>query len=245
VTGPVRPGSSEDGLSAAIMQPYFLPYVGYFQLIASVDLFIVYDNLQYTKKGWINRNRMLRGGEAILFSLPLKKDSDYLDIRERELAASFARDDLINQLASAYRRAPRFVETMALVERIVRFEDANLFRFVEHSIRAACEHLGIATEIRRSSDVPIDHHLKGQSKVLALCEAVGAGMYVNAFGGVELYSKEEFRAAGIDLKFIRPLPFAYAQFGPEFVPWLSIVDLLMFNPIDEVQSWVRNNYELV
>src|ERR1700680_880113 len=95
-------------MRTAIMQPYFFPYIGYFQLIDSVDLFIVYDNIKYTKKGWINRNRILLNGKDVTLSLPLKSDSDFLDIRDRELAADFNREKLVNQLSGAYRRAPYF-----------------------------------------------------------------------------------------------------------------------------------------
>jgi WbqC-like protein family len=229
----------------AIMQPYFMPYVGYFQLIASVDLFVVYDNIQYSKGGWINRNRLLRDGEPAWFSLPLKSDSDYLDIHDRELAPSFSRDKLLNQIASAYRRAPHFAETFPLIDRIVRFEDTNLFRYVEQSIAKTCEHLGITTEIRRSSEIAIDHGQKGQTKVIALCEALGATTYVNAIGGTELYSRDEFQSRGIELKFLKPTLFEYTQFGAEFVPWLSIVDVLMFNPIEDVQTSALTHYQLV
>jgi len=220
----------------AIMQPYFLPYIGYFQLIAAVDMFIVYDNIKYTKKGWINRNRILQNGKDVMFSLPLKSDSDSLDVCERELAADFNRDKLLNQIKSAYRRAPYFAQTFPLVEQIVRYEEANLFRFLYHSIIKTCEHLGITTKTSISSGIAIDHDLKNQDKVIALCEAVGATTYVNASGGMELYSKETFREKGIELKFIRSKPFEYAQFGGEFVPWLSIIDVMMFNPVHEIQA---------
>ena len=95
-------------MKVGIMQPYFLPYVGYFQLIAAVDLFIVYDNIKYTKKGWINRNRMLLNGTDTTFSLPLRKDSDYLNVVDRELSLDFDRHKLLNQLRGAYIRAPYF-----------------------------------------------------------------------------------------------------------------------------------------
>ena len=103
----------------------------------------------------------------------------------------------------------------------------NLFRFLHHSIVNTCEHLGITTEIRMSSDIAIDHGLKNQDKVLALCEAVGASTYVNAIGGLELYSTEAFRINKIKLKFIQSREFEYPQFADEFVPWLSITDMLM------------------
>ncbi|MDP2760801.1 MAG: WbqC family protein [Sideroxyarcus sp.] len=220
----------------AIMQPYFLPYIGYFQLIAAVDMFIVYDNIKYTKKGWINRNRMLQNGKDVMFSLPLKSGSDSLDVCERELAADFNRDKLLNQFKGAYRRAPYFEQTFPLVEQIVRHEEANLFRYLSHSLVKTCEHLGIVTEIRTSSEVVIDHDLKNQDKVLALCGAVGATTYVNAIGGMELYSKETFREKGIELKFIRSKPFEYPQFDAAFVPWLSIIDVMMFNPVPVIQG---------
>lgn len=229
----------------AIMQPYFFPYIGYFQLIAAVDMFIVYDNIKYTKKGWINRNRMLQNGKDEVFSLPLKSDSDYLDVCERELAADFNRDKLLNQIKNAYRRAPYFAQTFPLIEQIVRYEEANLFRYLHHSISRTCEHLGITTEIRVSSGIAIDHDLKNQDKVLALCEAVGASTYVNAIGGMELYSKEVFQEKGVKLKFIQSKPFEYSQFGDAFVPWLSIVDVMMFNSLDTIQTCISTNYELI
>ena len=229
----------------AIMQPYFFPYIGYFQLIATVDLFIVYDNIKYTKKGWISRNRMLQNGEAVTFSLSLKRGSDYLNVGERELAADFDRESLLNRIKSAYRRAPYFAQTFPLVEQVVRYEDTNLFRFLHHSIVRTSEHLRIATDVRISSDIAIDHGLRNQDKVLALCKAVGAGTYVNTIGGTDLYSKETFREKGFDLKFIRSKPFEYAQFGDAFVPWLSIVDVMMFNPLDDIRTCISTCYELI
>jgi hypothetical protein len=228
-----------------IMQPYFMPYIGYFQLIAAVDIFIVYDNIKYTKKGWINRNRMLLNGADAMFSLPLKKGSDSLDVVERELGAEFDRSKLLNQFKGAYGRAPQFELTYPVLERIVQHEEGNLFRYIHHSIVQMCEHLGINTEIRISSEILIDHELKGQDKVLALCKASGVDAYINTIGGVELYVKGDFRIQGIDLRFIKSRPFEYAQFGDAFLPWLSIIDVLMFNPLAVVRECIATNYELI
>lgn len=227
------------------MQPYFLPYIGYFQLLASVDQFIVYDNIKYTKKGWINRNRMLLNGTDVMFSLSLKKGSDSLHIVERELSAEFNRSKLLNQFKGAYGRAPHFELTYPVLEQIVRHEDANLFRYIHHSIMQLCAHLGIKTEIRSSSEIAIDQDLKGQEKVLALCKAAGADTYINAIGGIELYAKDDFYSQGIDLQFIKSRPFDYAQFGAPFVPWLSIVDVLMFNSLNTVRHCINENYEFI
>jgi hypothetical protein len=229
----------------AIMQPYFLPYIGYFQLIAAVDRFIVYDRIKYTKKGWINRNRMLQNAKDVMFSLPLKAGSDALDVVEREVAADFNRDKLLNQFRGAYARAPQFEPTYAMLERIVRHPDNNLFGYIHHSLAAVCKHLGLHTPLQASSTVDFDNSLKGQDKVLALCKAAGATEYVNAIGGTELYQHETFAAQGIELQFLRPQPFEYSQFGAAFVPSLSIVDVLMFNPVDEVRGLLHGRYELV
>jgi hypothetical protein len=232
-------------VKAAIMQPYFLPYIGYFQLIQAVDLFIVYDNIKYTKSGWINRNRFLQNGKDALFTLPLKKDSDFLNVVERSLAVDFERKKLLDQLAAAYRRAPFFSQCMPVLSRVVLCEESNLFRYIHHSIRQVCDYLGISTRIMLSSEIGIDHGLKSQDKVLALCAAVGADSYINPIGGLELYAREDFRARGVELAFLKALPFEYAQFGQAFVPWLSIVDVMMFNPVEAVRERLASGYELL
>ena len=232
-------------MKLAVMQPYFLPYIGYFQLIAAVDRFIVYDNIEYTKQGWINRNRLLRNGGPALFSLPLRRASDFADVRERNLAADFKPARLLNQFAGAYRKAPYFGSTLPIIEEILHQGDTNLFRLLHRSIEVLCRHLSIATPIEISSDVPIDHGLAKQEKVLALCRAMHADIYVNSIGGMELYSHQDFRSAGVDLRFIRTKPYEYAQFGGEFVPALSIIDLLMFNSVEAVRTQVRGGYELI
>ncbi len=232
-------------MKVAIMQPYFLPYIGYFQLIGAVDLFIVYDNIKYTKKGWINRNRMLVNGVDVMFSLPLKKESDSLQVVQRNLAADFNPEKLLNGWRGAYARAPYFEETFALLERIVRNQEKNLFGFIHSSIVDTCSHLGLGSEIRVSSDIAIDHELKGEDKVIALCEAVGARTYINATGGLDLYSSSRFQSHGIDLRFIQSVQFEYPQFGATFVPWLSIVDTLMFNSLDALRESVAHSFTLI
>jgi WbqC-like protein len=226
------------------MQPYFLPYIGYFQLISAVDVFVVYDTIQYTKKGWINRNRMLRSGEPATFTLPLRSDSDYLNVRDRELAEDFDPRRLIRQFEGAYRRAPRYAETMPLVERILTCPERNLFAYLEWSIRATCDHLRIETRIERSSAIDVDHRLRREERVIALCKALGATSYVNPPGGVDLYDAADFAANGVELQFLRPRPFTYRQFGDPFVPSLSIVDVLMFNDLADVRERIASGYDI-
>lgn len=233
------------GMKLAIMQPYFLPYLGYWQLIAAADAFVIYDNIKYTKKGWINRNRLLRDGEAVTFSLPVAAGSDSLDVVERELAPSLDRRKLLSQFQGAYAKAPHYAQTLPLLREIIEHPEQNLYRYVRHSVDRICGHLGIGTRIVVSSEVPIDHSLRAQDKVIAICQALGATDYINPIGGTELYEAAAFAEHGLRLSFLRATPFEYAQFGKPFVPWLSIIDLLMFNPLETVQGWLHTQREFV
>jgi len=232
-------------MKLAIMQPYFLPYIGYFQLIQAVDLFVVYDNVKYTKQGWINRNRFLRNGADAVFSVPLKKDSDFLQIKERSVSADFNKSRLLNQIREAYRKAPYFDQTFAIFEKVVMENETNLFKFVYNSIRTICGYLRIDSKIAVSSEFHIDHSLPGQEKVIALCRCAGANIYINAIGGQVLYSKEVFGMHGIKLEFLKSKPFGYVQLGDEFVPWLSILDVMMFNSKEHITEHLLSNYELI
>ena len=228
----------------AIMQPYFLPYIGYFQLIAAADLFIVYDNIKYTKKGWINRNRLLLNAEPTTFSLPLKNASDSLHVDQRVISEQFNASKLLNQFKAAYGKAPYVAQTMPLLESILCFTGSNLFDFLLHGLNECCRKLGIHTPIRRSSEIAIDHTLTAQNKVLALCQACGAQQYINAIGGVELYDHSDFDARRIELQFIRSQLVPYQQFGGVFVPWLSIIDHMMFQSTDQLSRALRQ-YDII
>lgn len=226
-------------MKVGIMQPYFLPYIGYFQLIASVDTFVVYDNIKYTKKGWISRNRMLQNGTDKIFSIALAKASDRLDIVERELSSDFNRQKLLSQFRGCYLKAPYFEDVWPLIERITLFQDDNLFRYIQNSIVLICDYLDIDTEIIVSSSVAADHDLLSQDRVLSICEAMNANTYVNPIGGLELYSRSEFASKGCELKFIKTNTIEYMQFGDSFLPGLSILDVLLFNSLDECRNLLK------
>ena len=230
----------------AIMQPYFMPYIGYFQLINSVDQFIIYDKIQYTKKGWINRNRILLNGRDQLITLPIKKDSDYLDIVDRELSESWGKDreKMLNVIQAAYRKAPHFQEVFKLLTNCLNNPEPNLFRFIHQSILLVNDYLEIKTPIILSSTIDVDSALKSQNKVLSLCKRQEANVYINPIGGVELYSRDVFWQNKIELKFIKSAPIEYRQFGDEFIAWLSIIDVMMFNSKEQIKTYL-NNYTLI
>ena len=231
-------------MKLGIMQPYFMPYIGYWQLLALVDTFVVYDNIQFTKKGWINRNRFLRNGKDSIFTIPVKRDAEYLDVVQRSVADEFDRDKLLNQLAAGYQKAPFFKTVFPVITSIVRAEKRNLFDYIHQSILATAGYLGIKTPIVVSSAIDCDHRsLRGESKVIALCKAMGATEYINPIGGRELYSESTFAAQGIALKFIKTRPICYQQYSEAFVASLSIIDVMMFNSRESIRAML-NEYDL-
>jgi hypothetical protein len=229
-----------------IMQPYFFPYIGYFQLIHAVDEFVIYDNIEYTKKGWINRNRILVNGSDSYITLPLKKDSDHLHVKDRSLAEAWPthRRKILNMVRGAYCKAPYFDSVYPAVERAMPESESNLFGCLLVSLQTIRDYLGIETPLVISSTIPIDHHiLKAEQKVLAICKARGASEYVNPIGGTGLYDTGQFGRENIQLHFLQSNDITYRQYTDTFVPSLSILDVLMFSSIDTVRTML-DSYSL-
>ena len=228
------------------MQPYFMPYMGYFQLISSVDEFIIYDNIQYTKKGWINRNRISVNGKDQFITIPIKKDSDYLDVSERMISDNWGKEKykILNIIKSFYGKAPNFKEAYGVIEDCLNIEEENLFNFIYETILIINNFLDIKTKIIISSDIDIDHNLRSKNKVIEICKNRDAEIYVNSIGGISLYDKEEFKDNGIILNFIKSNPIKYQQSNSEFIPWLSIVDVMMFNSKEKIKEYLKE-YTLV
>lgn len=228
------------------MQPYFFPYIGYFQLINAVDEFVIYDNIQFTKKGWINRNRILVNGKEAYFTLPIKKDSDYLNVNQRTLSENWDSDrkKMVNRIIESYRKAPYFEQIFPIFENIILTNQNNLFNFIHNSIIEILKLLDIQTRITISSTISINHDLKCEEKVIEICKRLGAKIYINPIGGIELYNKSNFKDDKIDLQFQKIEIVNYKQFNNDFIPFLSIIDVLMFNSISDIKNNL-SKYELL
>ncbi|MDD4748056.1 MAG: WbqC family protein [Candidatus Bipolaricaulis sp.] len=231
-------------MKLAIMQPYFMPYIGYFQLINVVDKFVIYDDIEYTKKGWINRNRVLNEGKDVFITIPLEKDSDFLDIVQRRVSVSFNKRKMINQITNYYRKAPFYIEGYQLFNTIINFDETNLFSFIYNSIKEICDFLEINTPLIISSSINMNRSLKGAERVMSICKTIGAEEYINPIGGLDLYDKTEFKKNNIELFFLKTNSFNYKQFDNEFIPFLSILDVIMFNKKEQIQNYL-NKYTLI
>jgi hypothetical protein len=225
-----------------IMQPYFFPYIGYFQLIHAVDVFVIYDDVNYIKQGWINRNRILLNNTSHMFTLNLIGASSFRLINQIKTGDNKAK--LLKTIEQAYVKTPYYKDVMPILRDIFLNEETNLSSYLNYSILGISEYLGVRTRIIKSSEIDKQNDLKGQEKVIHICKMLNASKYINAIGGVELYSKERFQQENIELSFIRSNPLIYKQFTDEFSPWLSIIDVIMFNPKDSIGQML-NNIELI
>jgi len=231
-------------MKIAIMQPYFLPYIGYWQLMNAVDQFVVYDNIEYTKKGWINRNRLLQNSAPEIFTVPVARAPDNLHVVQREIAETYNPQKLLNKFQNAYNKAPNWQATVELLSKILHEDEKNLFRFIWASITAIANRLKIRTELRVSSTIEIDHSLRGESKVLAICKALNATSYINPPGGVDLYNRERFASEGINLSFLHPRAIRYRQLTDYFVENLSIIDVIMFASEEEITNFLTKQFSV-
>lgn len=232
-------------MKLGIMQPYFFPYIGYWQLLNAVDKYVIYDDVNFIKGGWINRNRILMNGEAKMFNVQMQGASPNKLINEVEVSTNEqGQKKLLRSIENNYRKAPYFKDVYSILEEIILSKETNLAKYLEYSIKKVCEYLDIRTEIIISSNIEKDNELKGQDKVIDICKRVGATEYFNAIGGQELYSKKVFKDNNIELRFLNTNDIEYIQFENKFVSNLSIIDVLMFNSKKDIKK-ILENFELV
>lgn len=232
-------------MKLAIMQPYFFPYIGYWQLIYAVDRFVIYDDVNFITRGWINRNRILNFGEATYLTAPLQHSSPNKLICDTSLLPSTIwRDKLVRMIKNTYGKAPFFNEWFPIIENLIRHDAGNLADYLAHQLRTLSAFMGIQTEFVLTSRCYRNNDLSGQERVIDICNREGASVIINPQGGQALYDHVAFIRSGLDLKFLIPSTIEYKQFGSVHVPWLSIIDVMMFNSQGQIRA-LLDQYELV
>ena len=229
-------------MKLAVMQPYFFPYIGYWQLINAVDKFVIYDDVNFIKGGWINRNRILINKKEKMITLSLKKMSPNKLINEIEIHGKH--EKLIKTIVQEYKKAPFYDDAMPVIKKILRNPETRLSSFLEFSIRIICNYIGIHSELIVSSKLDKNNALRSQEKILDICERLKADHYLNPIGGQSLYEKTAFEERGLKLSFVQPTSFIYNQRGNPFTNQLSIIDAMMFNSSTRIREEV-NQYKLV
>jgi WbqC-like protein len=232
-------------MKLAIMQPYFFPYIGYWQLIHAVDRFVIYDDVNFIKRGWVNRNRILINGQPTHITASIVKASQNKRICDLSLDPwPVWKNKMIKSIEMAYRKAPYFSEVYPLIKKLVHQETDNLSTYLSSQLKVIASFMGINAEFVVASRSYEDNDLSGQARILDICKREGATTYINLQGGQALYERTLFTQCGIDLKFLIPSNVEYTQFGSVCVPWLSIIDVMMFNSQDQLRT-LLNKYELV
>lgn len=232
-------------MKIGIMQPYFIPYIGYWQLLNAVDQYVIYDDVNFIKGGWINRNKILVNKTPQYFNIPMMGASPNKLINEVGVNHD---QNVINKnlriVEAAYGKAPYFAEVFPLVEAMLRCGKDDIASYIIVSTEIICKYLDIKTKLLISSDIKKNNDLKGQDKVLEICRILNATDYYNAIGGRELYSFAEFEKRGIKLHFLKRNEIRYQQFEDDFYPDLSIIDVMMFNSVEEIKK-LLNAYTLI
>jgi hypothetical protein len=228
-----------------IMQPYLFPYIGYFQLLECSDIFVVGDDMQYIKGGWINRNRILVNQEPSWLTLSVQGNSADLPINQRHYVEDQnVRSKILRRIECAYRKAPYFKDIYPVIVDIMNFGSNNVSEFNTNAIRRLADLLKIQCRILLSSGLEKNNSLKGQDRVIETNRCVGSSHYINPIGGMSLYKERDFLKFGIELSFLRSDNVQYHQFAEPFIPALSIIDVLMFCPLDEIRRLLKQ-YQLL
>lgn len=227
-------------MKIAIMQPYVFPYLGYFQLIHAVDIFVFYDDVNFIKRGWINRNRILVDGQESLFTVALSKASQNKLINEIEvLKDSNSLQHLLKTLEHNYKNAPYFDSVFNLVNEVINKPHKSISDLAINSVNSVSNYLEMDTLFELSSEKFPE--TKGMGKTERLVEIVkkkGFKHYINPSGGKELYNKLDFKKKGVNLHFIQNELDSYTQFENEPIVGLSIIDVLMFNSVEETKRLI-------
>ena len=218
------------------MQPYFFPYIGYFQLVNYVDRFVLFDDVHYRNKGFIDRNTILMNGSPHSIKLQLRGASQNKLIKEIELGDNGRK--LIETVRHGYKRAEFFSKFFPVLEQILECERRNLSSFLLFLIQKITSYLDIRSEILRSSDIDLPH--AGKDKIIPMVKALGGTTYVNMIAGADMYSCAEFEREGLELRFLKPQLTEYPQLSKTFCPTLSIIDLLMNVDVRQAGNIVKN-----
>ncbi len=210
------------------MQPYFFPYLGYWQLLNYVDRFVVYDDVNYIKGGWVNRNRILINGDPRYLTVPIIGASQNKMICDLEMDTSAPwRRKMLKSIEGAYCKSPSFDEVYPVLHEVISYDCGHLATFLENQLDAIAKLLGITTELRVASGCYEKAGLAGEERIVDICLAEGATTYINPEGGMHLYHYKSFYGAGVSLQFLKMNSISYEQNSKEFQPNLSIIDLLM------------------
>jgi len=240
-------------MKIGIMQAYFFPYIGYFQLIDASDEFILYEHVAFRKKTWITKNRILDKGRKlpIEIKIPVINKCSYKTISEIQINCTNWKRPLLKSIYFNYKKAAYFNEVYPLIEKCIQTDTNSLHDYNSAIIKEICNYLDLKTKIKSKNEAFLkleasllnDKIIKEEVKslrIVEICKQQKAHTYINAAGGIELYDKAYFKKNNLSLFFINTKEYSYNQFNMEFAPHLSIIDVLMHNGKDGTKKLIKN-----
>lgn len=227
-------------MKLGIMQPYFFPYIGYWQLLNAVDKYVIYDDVNFIKGGWINRNRILNNGRIQYINVVMQGASSFKHINEIGVQNNKSIIEKNKKtLWNAYHKCNEFEKVFPILCEVLDSGEDNLANYLEFSIRKICQYLGIKTQLYTSSKIEKNNTLHGEEKVIDICKRMGADVYINAVGGKELYHFDRFAKYGIKLCFLDTNKIKYPQQNDKFESNLSIIDVMMYNDVSSIKKMLH------
>lgn len=228
-------------MKLAVMQPYVFPYLGYYQLCHSVDKFVFYDDVNYIKQGYINRNTILNNGQPLRFTIPVPNASSFKKIKELEFSDDVRKT--LETIKQSYSKCLNFIDVFPIIESVLLQKDRRISNLCSLSIEMVFRYLGLEKKFYLSSEITYDRDASAADRLISIAGVLNCSEYINAIGGVELYDKGYFLERGLNLQFIKMNPVSYTQLSNDFVANLSIIDVLMNCSKREILAML-NEYSL-
>jgi hypothetical protein len=235
-------------MTIAIMQPYFFPYLGQFQLINAVERFVLCDDVQYIRHGWINRNRILKPGEGFYYiTVPIAKHESRTLIKDIRTVEGYDwKDKILKQTEHYKKRSLHYSRVNELLKECFSYNETNITKLNALCLKAACDYIGIDFKVEITSEMGFDYSgiTCTDDWAITISKQLNATTYLNPPGGAELYDKGKFLENDIQLSFVKPQLKEYDQQRSSFEPGLSIIDIMMFNSPTEIKGML-NDYQLL
>ncbi|MBG0757072.1 WbqC family protein [Vibrio cidicii] len=229
-------------MKCAVMQPYLFPYLGYYQLVYAVDKFVFYDDVNFIKRGYINRNNILVNGAAQRFTIPVPGATQNKKINTFEFSMDVMKT--LKTIQQAYNKAPYFQPVYEIIKEVLTSNNRSVTYICKLSIEKVFDYLNLDKDYFVSSQLDYNRDLTAADKLISISKRLECTEYINSPGGIDLYQKEYFKEQEIELSFINMIAGEYFQSNHDFVPYLSMIDVLMWNSKEQVKQLLEQ-YELV
>lgn len=224
-------------MKSAVMQPYLFPYLGYYQLVYAVDKFVFYDDVNFIKRGYINRNNILVNGQAQRFTVPVPGATQNKKINEFDFSEDVRK--VLKTIQMAYKKAPYFEFVYPIIEDVLTLPERTVTTICKASVEQVFNYLEIDKHFYISSELNYERDKSAADRLIDISKILSCSKYINSPGGIKLYDKDYFSEQDVELSFIKMTAGSYSQNQSEFIPYLSMIDVLMWNNKAQIKKLMQ------